>query len=73
MWSNRKPWTLFLTVRHITLLGKTLQLNCNLTPNLDTVFFGYAPTGNLAELVNAVETFKTTTQKFKLTMLYLPD
>ena len=44
-----------------------------LTPTLNTVLFGDAPAGNLPELVIAVETFITTTQRFTLTMLNLPD
>ena len=44
-----------------------------LTPTLNTILFGDAPSGNSPELVIAVEKFITTRQRFTLTMLNLPD
>ena len=60
-------------LHHIASEEHTAELfQLQLTPTLNTVLFGDAPSGNLPELVIAVEKFITTTQRFTLTMLNLP-
>ena len=55
-------------LHHIARDELTAELfQLQLTPTLNTVLFGDAPSGNLPELVIAVEKFITTTQRFTLT------
>ena len=61
-------------LHHIAREELTAELfQLQLTPTLNTVLFGDAPSGNIPELVIAVEKCITTTQRFTFTMLNLPD
>ena len=54
-------------LHHIAREELTAELfQLQLIPTLNTVLFGDAPSGNLPELVIAIETFLTTTQRFTL-------
>ena len=58
---------------HVADSSKCPCVSTSTNPHSKLCSFGDAPSGNLPELVIAVEKFITTTQRFTLTMLNLPD